>query len=725
MYQGSSRSEGAVGCRLRKTVRPGNALPHRCQIIRSTVATVLVATVSTAACGDYGGSSGGTAGSNSSGATTSTGGTEGAGASISRGGGGIGGANGGGGVTSLSGSRLLSDLTPAEATQLCNEAYAYLGTAISQATLCKAAGLTYTISSSAPTDAVMQENCTNREAECLVSDPYVPNCREIPSPCTATVADYSTCVADQAAAYNSTVSGLPNCAEVASPDRAAIWDFVADLPDSCSALSPVCPGLDFPSPRVGEVTTSGSGGTSGTGGTGVGSGGDATGGTGAAGGTGGIDGSGGAVVGSGATGGIDGTGGDPGSGGNGVGGDQGTGGDPGSGGAGTGGDPGSGGADTGGFAGGAVGGTGGVDGSGGSAGSSGGTAGSGGSGDSTLPGDVAEAAGNPVVAAHAMTRALFASYDGPLFTALRVSDNQEMDIGVVASGGLVDVDALEAFCSGTSCKLTALYDQSGNGNDMWRGDTPDNAPMDNNEAPKLCDLMDIEYWQMSDGTRVPIALEHGYESGLLWKDTSQCLRNRDRTNNMPVGADPQTEYAIFHNQYANANCCFNYGNTGNLIHYTGPGTLSAIVFSSMTFWSKGLDDGPWPMFDWEQGVYAGNICKCNSGAGCLECTATGENPNPSVYHDIVTMFGKHNGVDHWQLKSGNAQEGALMVNIDEPALPAGYSPLRQEGGLGLGEGGAGDPNGSGGFSEGAVIAGETSDATDDAIQASIVSVYGR
>ena len=194
---------------------------------------------------------------------------------------------------------------------------------------------------------------------------------------------------------------------------------------------------------------------------------------------------------------------------------------------------------------------------------------------------------------------------------------------------------------------------------------------------------------------------------------------------MPVGAEPQTEYAIFHGQYVNGNCCFNYGSTGNLIHYTGPGTLSAITFSTMTFWSKGIGDGPWPMFDWEQGVYAGNTCKCNSGAGCAECTATGENPNPSVLHDIVTVFGKHNGVDHWQLKSGNAQEGALMVNIDLPALPDGYSPLRQEGGLGLGEGGAGDSGGSGAFSEGAVIAGETSDETDNAIQASIVSVYGR
>jgi hypothetical protein len=87
---------------------------------------------------------------------------------------------------------------------------------------------------------------------------------------------------------------------------------------------------------------------------------------------------------------------------------------------------------------------------------------------------------------------------------------------------------------------------------------------------------------------------------------------------------------------------------------------------------------------------------------------------------------KHNGINHWALKSGNAQSGALSVNIDLNSLPTGgYSPLKQEGGLGLGEGGAGDSGGSGGFSEGAVMAAETTDATDNAIQTSIVSVFSK
>jgi non-reducing end alpha-L-arabinofuranosidase len=311
-----------------------------------------------------------------------------------------------------------------------------------------------------------------------------------------------------------------------------------------------------------------------------------------------------------------------------------------------------------------------------------------------------------------------------------VSDKQEKDIGTVTGSGLVDMSALNTFCSGTTCKVATLYDQSGNGNDMWKGDTAANAPMDGTEAPKLCQLLDIDYWQMSDGTKVPIALGQGWGAGQEWTRTSQCLRNRDKTKNMPTGSNPQTEYGIFHQKYVNPGCCFNYGNTGKKIHYTGPGTLSALNFSKVSYWSKGTGSGPWVVVDWETGVYAGNIAKCNSGAAAgttaFGCTATGENPNPTVTYDIVTALFKHDGTAHWQLKNGNAKAGALAVSIDLPTLPqGGYSPLKQEGGLGLGEGGAGDAGGSGGFSEGAVIAGQTTDATDEAIQKSIVSVFGK
>jgi hypothetical protein len=330
-----------------------------------------------------------------------------------------------------------------------------------------------------------------------------------------------------------------------------------------------------------------------------------------------------------------------------------------------------------------------------------------------------------MVAAHSMTRAMFAAYSGPLFKALRVSDNQEKDIGTV-TGGLVDTSTLNTFCSGTSCKVTTLYDQAGNGNDMWRADSLSaNQP----GTPKICHLLDIVYWQMTDGTKIPIAMEPQQKAS---DGYGACLRNRDKTKNMPVGASPETQYGVFHKQYVNGGCCFNYGNTGNAVHYTGPGTLSSLNFSQENWWSEGKGNGPWVMIDWEAGVYAGNICVCGRSSACgppngADCQNAGSKPNdnPSVPYAIAMALMKHDGTAHWQLKNGNAQSGALAVSIDLPTLPKGYSPLKQEGGLGLGEGGAGDNGGSGGFSEGAVIAAQTTDATDDAIQKSIVSVFGK
>ena len=47
------------------------------------------------------------------------------------------------------------------------------------------------------------------------------------------------------------------------------------------------------------------------------------------------------------------------------------------------------------------------------------------------PCDVYRAAGTPCVAAHSTTRALFASYNGPLYQVMRQSDGKRLDIGVV------------------------------------------------------------------------------------------------------------------------------------------------------------------------------------------------------------------------------------------------------------------------------------------------------
>ncbi len=97
------------------------------------------------------------------------------------------------------------------------------------------------------------------------------------------------------------------------------------------------------------------------------------------------------------------------------------------------------------------------------------------------PCDIYAAAGDPCVAAHSTTRALYAAYNGPLYQVLRQSDGKTLDIGVVQlvaspgtqtgvdAGGYANAAAQDAFCANTYCWITKIYDQSPKHNDLTQG----------------------------------------------------------------------------------------------------------------------------------------------------------------------------------------------------------------------------------------------------------------
>jgi hypothetical protein len=314
-------------------------------------------------------------------------------------------------------------------------------------------------------------------------------------------------------------------------------------------------------------------------------------------------------------------------------------------------------------------------------------------GGATPPGDIAAKAGTPLVAGHSMTRALYSVYNGKLFQVRRASDAKTQDISVTGAGGYVNMDVLSTFCSGTTCFVSLLYDQSGNANDLPQA-TPANQPT-------------VDYWSTSDGMKLPMAVTV----------SKQWLRNRTKTTKIPTGSAPQTEYSVFHGKYFNSKCCYDYGNMETTIHDDGAGTMSALYFGSSTDWTKGAGSGPWGMADFENGLFAGSV----KDPG-------GTNSNyPSIAYpgnNLVTVLAKTDGTTTWALKAGNAASGPLSTYWNG-ALPSGYSPLKQQGGLSLGEGGDGSNLGSGAFSEGVVIAAMTSDATDDLIQSNLTGVYGK
>ena len=195
-----------------------------------------------------------TAGCSSSGSTGGTGGsTGGAGTGgTSSGGGSGGGGSSGASVTTISGTTALNALTPTQVTQLCDDTYAYFGSAIPKATTCRWRGLAYGASSSAPTDAQLQTSCTNKETSCNASaDPWADNlgCNDIPSTCTATVAQYSACISDEVSAFIQLVGGFPMCSALMRSNSSDILNAIAAPPPaSCASLMNTCPELSPPGP---------------------------------------------------------------------------------------------------------------------------------------------------------------------------------------------------------------------------------------------------------------------------------------------------------------------------------------------------------------------------------------------------------------------------------------------------------------------------------------------
>jgi hypothetical protein len=81
------------------------------------------------------------------------------------------------------------------------------------------------------------------------------------------------------------------------------------------------------------------------------------------------------------------------------------------------------------------------------------------------PCDIYQSAGTPCGSAHSTVRALYSSYTGPLYQVQKASDKSTKDI-MVGSGGFADSASQDSFCSGSSCTIPVIYDQSGNGNHL-------------------------------------------------------------------------------------------------------------------------------------------------------------------------------------------------------------------------------------------------------------------
>ncbi len=431
------------------------------------------------------------------------------------------------------------------------------------------------------------------------------------------------------------------------------------------------------------------GGSTGTGGP-TGTGGDSPG---TGGGSGGATGTGGTTTQTGtggtASGGVTGTGGN-------AGGSLGSGGSVGSGGnGGTG--PGTGGSARGGSGGGSAGsiGSGGT----GVAGTSGGTGGSGGSSIArTGPCDIYQAANTPCVAAHSTVRALYGSYNGPLYQVRKGSSTKDIPVG---ADGYVDVSVQDTFCSGGTCTISIIYDQSPKKNDLVK-------------SPKAL-------WLPNGGDEVNATLAtikiNGHTAHGIYVDNSGGSTGVGYRNNATSGLaqndDAEAMYAVFDAKRYNQWCCFDYGNAEISGKDDGNATMEAIYFGNSTQWTRGGGNGPWVAADLENGMFEGDSTNASSNTSI-----------DSSWSYLTAMLKGPSG-NAMGLKAGNAQSGALQTKWNGKR-PSGYSPKKLNGAIILGTGGDGSNNAKGTFFEGAITFGNPPDSVDDQVQANIVAAgYGR
>ncbi len=323
------------------------------------------------------------------------------------------------------------------------------------------------------------------------------------------------------------------------------------------------------------------------------------------------------------------------------------------------------------------------------------------------PCDIYAAAGDPCVAAHSTTRALYAAYNGPLYQIMRQSDGKTLDIGVVQPtaspspdpGGYADAAAQDAFCTNTYCWITEIYDQSPNHNNLTQ------APRGGFSGPAMGGFNNLPLADMAPATVM------GHKVYGVFIEPGMGLRIDDPKG---TAVDDQAEgiYWVLNGLHFNSGCCFDYGNAETDSRDDDNGTMETAYFGNAGAWFHGVPPGPWIMTDQEN-----NLAGCVNADGSKLCRNL-----PTITWRFVTAIAKGEP-HHWATLGGDAQQGNLSVMFNGPRVNITYDPMRKQGAILLGNGGDNSNSSQGTFYEGAITAAGTfpTDATDQLVQANIVA----
>jgi hypothetical protein len=276
----------------------------------------------------------------------------------------------------------------------------------------------------------------------------------------------------------------------------------------------------------------------------------------------------------------------------------------------------------------------------------------------SLPCDIYGTAGTPCVAAHSTVRALFGTYAGPLYQLTRASDHATHDVGLLAAGGYANAADHDAFCNGTTCSITKIYDQTTRHNDLTVSPAGTAGPAD----------------YPADASEIAVTAG-GHKAYGVWISPQHGYRHAVASG-VAQNGQPEGMYMVASGTHVGSDCCFDYGNA-----------------------EADLENG---MF---QGANGSNTA--NLGNNSTYVTALLKNNGQTTYA-LKGGNSQSGGLSTWW-------SGALPNR-------GGYIPMHQEGSIILGTGGDNSNRNMGTFFEGVMTSGYPTDAADNAVQANIVSV---
>ena len=195
------------------------------------------------------------------------------------------------------------------------------------------------------------------------------------------------------------------------------------------------------------------------------------------------------------------------------------------------------------------------------------------------PCDIYAAAGTACVAAHSTTRALLASYSGPLYQVKRMSDVKTLDIGVNAAG-YANAGAQDTFCANAICVINVIYDQSNHGNHLYQAPPGPQFPGPAKGAFDTQPIADM----------APMTIG-GHKAYGVYIMPGMGFRNNNASD-IAIDDEPEGIYYVIDGTHYDSGCCFDYGNSSTNGRAVGTGTMETTYFGTATAWGSGNGPGP-------------------------------------------------------------------------------------------------------------------------------------